>query len=93
MKAEGEMTGPRPAGQRWTLADDDVLRGLLASGMKRRLIAQKMKRSIGAQRSAAIDGRMTSGFPSSPCSSARLAAPGRRSSAERGLISARFGQF
>jgi hypothetical protein len=47
-EGEGEMIGPRPAGQRWTLADDDMLRGLLASGMKRRLIAQKMKRSIGA---------------------------------------------
>jgi hypothetical protein len=42
------MTGPRPAGRRWTLADDNMLRGLLASGMKPRLIAQKLKRSIGA---------------------------------------------
>jgi hypothetical protein len=42
------MTGPRPAGRRWTLADDNMLRGLVASGMKPRLIAQKLKRSIGA---------------------------------------------
>jgi hypothetical protein len=42
------MTGSRPAGRRWTLADDNMLRGLLASGMKPRLIAQKLKRSIGA---------------------------------------------
>jgi hypothetical protein len=42
------MTGPRPAGRRWTLTDDDMLRKLLASGVKPRLIAQKLKRSIGA---------------------------------------------
>jgi hypothetical protein len=42
------MNGPRPAGRRWTLTDDDMLRKLLTSGMKPRLIAQKMKRSIGA---------------------------------------------
>src|SRR5450631_3064816 len=42
------MTGLRPAGRPWTLADDDMLRKLLTSGMKQRLIAQKMKRSIGA---------------------------------------------
>jgi hypothetical protein len=42
------MTGPRPAGRPWTLTDDDMLRGLLASGMKPRPIAQSMKRSIGA---------------------------------------------
>jgi hypothetical protein len=38
----------RQAGRPWTLADDDMLRKLLTSGMKRRLIAQKMKRSKGA---------------------------------------------
>jgi hypothetical protein len=43
-----KMTGPRPAGRPWTLTDDDMLRELLASGMKQRLIAEKMKRSIGA---------------------------------------------
>jgi len=42
------MTGPRPAGRPWTLTDDDMLRELLASGVKPRLIAQKLKRSIGA---------------------------------------------
>jgi hypothetical protein len=42
------MTGPRPAGRRWTLTDDDMLRKLLISGLKPRLIAPKMKRSIGA---------------------------------------------
>jgi hypothetical protein len=42
------MTGPRPAGRPWTLTDDDMLRKLVASGVKPRLIAQKMKRSIGA---------------------------------------------
>jgi len=45
------MTEPRPAGRPWTLADDDMLRELLASGMKPRLISQKMKRSIGAVQS------------------------------------------
>lgn len=39
------MNGPRPAGRRWTLAHDDMLRELLTSGMKPRLIARKMKRS------------------------------------------------
>jgi len=47
-EGEGEMTGLRPASRPWTLTDDDMLRKLLASGMKQRLIAQKMKRSIGA---------------------------------------------
>jgi hypothetical protein len=42
------MTGLRPASRPWTLADDDMLRNLLTSGMKPRLIAQKMQRSIGA---------------------------------------------
>jgi hypothetical protein len=45
------MTGPRPAGRPWTLIDNDMLRKLLASGMKPPLIAQKMKRTIGAVRS------------------------------------------
>jgi hypothetical protein len=45
------MTGPRPTGRPWTPADDDMLRELLASGMKPRLIAQKLKRSIGAVQS------------------------------------------
>ena len=45
------MTGPRSAGRPWTLTDDDMLRKLLASGMKPRLIAQKLKRSIRAVQS------------------------------------------
>jgi hypothetical protein len=48
-RAEGEeMTGPRPAGRPWTLTDDDILRKLLASGMKAPAIALKMNRTIGA---------------------------------------------
>jgi hypothetical protein len=46
MKAKGK--GPRSAGRPWTLADDDMLRKLMGSGMKPPLIAQKMKRTIGA---------------------------------------------
>jgi hypothetical protein len=38
------MTGPRPAGRHWTLANDDMLPKLLTSGIKPRLIARKMKR-------------------------------------------------
>jgi hypothetical protein len=33
------MTGPRPAGRPWTFTDDDMLRKLLASGMKAPAIA------------------------------------------------------
>jgi hypothetical protein len=44
----GEMTGPRPAGRPWTLTDDDILRKLLASGMKAPAIALKMNRTVGA---------------------------------------------
>jgi hypothetical protein len=36
------MTGPRPAGRPWALTDDDMLRKLLASGMKAAAIALKM---------------------------------------------------
>jgi hypothetical protein len=48
--AEGQvqMTGPRPAGRPWTLTDDDMLRKLLASGLKAPAIAQKMNRTVGA---------------------------------------------
>jgi hypothetical protein len=42
------MTGPRPAGRPWTLTDDDMLRKLLASGMKAPAIALKMNRTLGA---------------------------------------------
>ena len=40
------MTGPRPAGRPWTLTDDDMLRKLLASGMKAPAIALKMNRTV-----------------------------------------------
>jgi hypothetical protein len=42
------MTGPRPAGRPWTLIDDDMLRKLLASGMKAPEIALKMNRTVDA---------------------------------------------
>jgi hypothetical protein len=47
-EGEREMTGPRPAGRPWTLTDDDMLRKLLASGMKAPAIALKMNRTVGA---------------------------------------------
>jgi hypothetical protein len=67
-EGEGEMTGLRPASRPWTLTDDDMLRKLLASGMKQRLIAQKMKRSIGT-----IESRMF--FLKSPGGGLRLGHP------------------
>jgi hypothetical protein len=42
------MTGPRPAGRPWTLAEVAQLRELIASGVKVGLIARKLKRSPGA---------------------------------------------
>jgi hypothetical protein len=42
------MRSPRPAGRPWTLTDDDMLRKLLASGMKAPAIALKMNRTVGA---------------------------------------------
>jgi hypothetical protein len=42
------MTGPRPAGRPWTLAEVEQLRELIASGQKVGLIARKLKRSPGA---------------------------------------------
>jgi hypothetical protein len=45
------MTGPRPAGCPWTLTDVDMLRKLLATGMKAPAIAQKMNRTVGAVQS------------------------------------------
>ena len=42
------MTGPRPAGRPWTLAEDTQLRELVASRVKVGLIAKKLKRSPGA---------------------------------------------
>jgi hypothetical protein len=42
------MTGSRPAGRPWTLAEVAQLRNLIASGAKVGLIARKLKRSPGA---------------------------------------------
>jgi hypothetical protein len=42
------MTVPRPASRPWTLTDDDMLRKLLASGMKAPAIALKINRTLGA---------------------------------------------
>jgi hypothetical protein len=42
------MTGPRPAGRPWALAEDTQLRELVASRVKAGLIAKKLKRSPGA---------------------------------------------
>jgi hypothetical protein len=42
------MRSPRPAGRPWMLTDDDMLRKLLASGMKAPAIALKMNRTVGA---------------------------------------------
>src|ERR1700682_3250056 len=40
------MIGPRPAGQRWTKADDNQLRAMLEAGAKAPEIARKLKRTI-----------------------------------------------
>jgi hypothetical protein len=37
------MTSPRPAGRRWTLTDDDMLRKLLTSGMESKLAATQCR--------------------------------------------------
>ncbi len=42
------MTGPRPAGRLWTLAEEAELRELIASKVKVVQIAKKLKRSPGA---------------------------------------------
>jgi hypothetical protein len=42
------MTGPKPAGRRWTPAEEAELRQLILSKVKVGLIAQKLKRSPGA---------------------------------------------
>jgi hypothetical protein len=42
------MIGPRPAGQRWTPAEDAQLLALLDSKMGRALIARKLKRTVSA---------------------------------------------
>jgi hypothetical protein len=42
------MTGPRPAGRPWTLAEEAELRELVAAKVKVVQIAKKLKRSPGA---------------------------------------------
>jgi hypothetical protein len=42
------MTGPRPAGHPWTLAEEAELRELIATKVKVVQIAKKLKRSSGA---------------------------------------------
>jgi hypothetical protein len=42
------MIGPRPAGQRWTPAEDAQLLTLLDSKMDRPSIARKLKRTVSA---------------------------------------------
>jgi hypothetical protein len=42
------MSGPRPAGRLWTLAEEAELRELIASKIKVIQIAKKLKRSPGA---------------------------------------------
>jgi hypothetical protein len=42
------MTGPQPAGRRWTRAEETQLRELIVSKVKVGLIAKKLKRSPGA---------------------------------------------
>jgi hypothetical protein len=42
------MTGPRPAGRLWTLAEEAELRELIASKVKVVQIAKRLKRSPGA---------------------------------------------
>jgi hypothetical protein len=42
------MIGPRPAGQRWTPAEDAQLLALLDSKTDRALIARKLKRTESA---------------------------------------------
>jgi hypothetical protein len=42
------MTGPRPAGQPWTRAEEAELRELIAAKVKVVQIAKKLKRSPGA---------------------------------------------
>jgi hypothetical protein len=41
------MTGPQPAGRRWTRAEERQLRELIVSKVKVGLIAKKLKRSPG----------------------------------------------
>jgi IS30 family transposase len=42
------MTGPRPAGRRWTVAEEIQLREMLDAGMKVPNIARKLNRTAQA---------------------------------------------
>jgi IS30 family transposase len=42
------MTGPRPAGRRWTAVEEIQLHEMLAAGMTGREIARKLKRTTQA---------------------------------------------
>ena len=42
------MTGPRPAGRRWTEAEENQLRKMLDAGMKVPNIARKLNRTAQA---------------------------------------------
>jgi IS30 family transposase len=42
------MTGPRPAGRRWTAAEQDQLQEMLDAGMTAPEIARKLKRTAQA---------------------------------------------
>ena len=42
------MTGPRPAGRRWTKAEDNELQELLATGKTAREIARKLNLTMAA---------------------------------------------
>ena len=44
-EGEGEMNGPRPAGRRWTPAEEDQLQTMLDAGMTASEIATKLKRT------------------------------------------------
>jgi DNA-binding NarL/FixJ family response regulator len=47
-EGEGQMTGPRPAGRRWTEAEESQLREMLDAGMKVPNIARKLNRTAQA---------------------------------------------
>jgi hypothetical protein len=42
------MTGPRPAGRRWTAAEENQLQEMLDAGMAAPEIARKLKRTAQA---------------------------------------------
>jgi hypothetical protein len=42
------MTGPRPAGRRWTAAEENQLKEMLAAGMTAPKIARKLNRTAKA---------------------------------------------